>query len=203
MFIGKYNKSVILTYIGLLSSIIGIYLAFYDMLQYSMICLIISGICDLFDGKVARMCKRNDEEKEFGVQIDSLVDVVSFLVLPCCIGLKLLIDLPKAFNIIFIFYILAGVIRLAWFNMNSNKDEAVKYYIGLPVTFSALILPFIYAINLIFAGIHFSYIYFSFYLLIGLAFILNIKVPKPKGIWYGIFALLAIFAIAVIIMMGK
>ena len=44
MFIGKYNKSVILTYIGLLSATIGIYFAIYEMLSYSMICLIISGI---------------------------------------------------------------------------------------------------------------------------------------------------------------
>ena len=202
MFIGKYNKSAILTYIGLLSSAIGIYFAFYEMLSYSMICLIISGICDLFDGKFARMCKRNYEEKEFGVQIDSLVDVVSFLVLPCCIGLKVLIDLPKISNIVFIFYMLAGIIRLAWFNMNSNKDEAVKYYIGLPVTYSALIIPLVYAINLIYANLSISYIYFFIYLVIGLAFILNIKIVKPKGIWYVLFAILAITAITLIIMIG-
>ncbi len=202
MLIGKYNKSVILTYIGLLSSAIGIYFAFYEMLSYSMICLIISGICDLFDGKFARMCKRNDEEKEFGVQIDSLVDVISFLVLPCCIGLKILINIPKVLNIVFVFYMLAGIIRLAWFNMNSNKDEATKYYIGLPVTYSALIIPLVYAINLIYANLSIPYIYFSIYLVIGLAFILNIKIVKPKGIWYIIFAILAIAVITLIIMMG-
>ncbi len=202
MFIGKYNKSVILTYIGLLSSIIGIYFVFYEMLSYSMICLIISGICDLFDGKFARMCKRNDEEKEFGIQIDSLVDVISFLALPCCIGLKVLVNLPKVLNLVLVFYILAGIIRLAWFNMNSNKDEAVKYYIGLPVTYSALIIPLVYAINLIYAKLPISYIYFCIYLVIGLAFILNIKIVKPKGIWYVVFAILAIAVINLIIMMG-
>ena len=201
MFIGKYNKSVILTYIGLISAAVGIYFAFNDMLSYSMICLIISGICDLFDGKVARMCKRNDEEKEFGVQIDSLVDVISFLALPCCIGLKILIDLPKVLNLVFVFYMLAGIIRLAWFNMNSNKDEAVKYYMGLPVTYAALIIPLVYTINLICKS-SFSYIYFCTYLIIGLAFILNIKIAKPKGIWYAIFAILAIAIITLIIMIG-
>ena len=147
------------------------------------------------------MCKRNDDEKEFGVQIDSLVDVIDFLVLPCCIGLKILINIPKVFNIVFIFYMLAGIIRLAWFNMNSNKDEAVKYYIGLPVTYVALIIPIIYAINLI-CKLSISYIYFSIYLIIGLAFILNIKIVKPKGIWYVLFAILAITVITLIIIMG-
>ena len=148
MIIGKYNKSVILTYVGLMFALGGIYCAFNDMISYSMICLILSGICDLFDGKVARMCKRDDIEKEFGIQIDSLVDVVSFLALPCCIGIKMFNNMPKIANIVFIFYVLAGVIRLAWFNLNANKNEAVKTYTGLPVTYSAIILPIIYAINL-------------------------------------------------------
>lgn len=201
MFIGKYNKSVILTYIGLISAIVGIYFAFYDMLSYSMICLIISGICDLFDGKIARICKRSEEEKEFGVQIDSLVDTIAFLALPCCIGLKILSDMPKVLNIVFVLYMLAGVIRLAWFNMNANKDEAVKYYTGLPVTYVALIIPLVYVVSLI-CKLFTSYIYLGIYLIIGLAFILNIKMVKPKGIWYILFAILAIAVITLIIMIG-
>ena len=71
--------------------------------------------------------------------------------------------------------------------MNSNKDEAVKYYIGLPVTYSALIISLVYATNLIYANLSISYIY----LVIGLAFILNIKIVKTKGILYALFAILA------------
>ena len=44
--------------------------------------LLISGICDMFDGKVARKCKRNKKEKMFGIEIDSLADTVNFLLLP-------------------------------------------------------------------------------------------------------------------------
>lgn len=201
MFIGKYNKSVILTYIGLYSALIGIYFAFAEFMSYSMICLIISGVCDLFDGKIARMCKRNDEEKEFGIQIDSLVDVISFLALPFCIGINIISKTTNIFNVILIFYVLAGIIRLAWFNMNANKDEAVKYYIGLPVTYSALIIPVFYVIELL-SKFSMNYIYAIVYLLIGIVFILNIKISKPKGIWYLIFGILAIIVIILIIMMG-
>ena len=62
MFIGVWNKSVILTYIGLFFSVIGMYLAFTnENILYAFSCLMVSGVCDLFDGKVARMCKRTEK----------------------------------------------------------------------------------------------------------------------------------------------
>ena len=60
MFIGKYDKSVVVTFLGTLSAMIGMYFILgYDepRLTGAIICLIIAGICDMFDGKVARMCK--------------------------------------------------------------------------------------------------------------------------------------------------
>lgn len=201
MFIGKYNKSVILTYIGLISSLVGIYFCFLGIIKYAMIFFIFSGICDLFDGKVARMCKRTDEEKEFGVQIDSLVDVVSFLALPCIMGLYMFKELNIVLNIILLFYVLAGIIRLAWFNMNVNKEGVTEFYIGLPVTYSAVIIPLIYIINILCKITNF-YIFAVVYGLIGIAFILNVKIPKPKGIWYVIFGILAIVVSILILMIG-
>ena len=40
----------------------------------------------MFDGVVARKCKRTEDEKRFGVELDSLVDVVNFVVLPIVIA---------------------------------------------------------------------------------------------------------------------
>ena len=74
MFIGKYNKSVILTYIGVAFAFSGMAFALYERLPAAMLCLIAAGICDLFDGAAARRCKRDETAKEFGVQIDSLAD---------------------------------------------------------------------------------------------------------------------------------
>ena len=71
--IGKWNKSVILTYIGLSLSILGIALiALKVELKYAMICFIFAGVCDMFDGTIARRCKRTKEEKAFGIELDSL-----------------------------------------------------------------------------------------------------------------------------------
>ena len=77
--IGFYNYTVILTYMGLASSLIGIYLAMSGShITMAVIALMISGLCDMFDGKVARTRKRTDDEKKFGIQIDSLCDLICF-----------------------------------------------------------------------------------------------------------------------------
>ena len=71
--IGKWNKSVILTYIGLAFAVAGIFLASREgCLNYAWCCLMAAGVCDLFDGAVARKVKRTDEEKKFGVELDSM-----------------------------------------------------------------------------------------------------------------------------------
>ena len=85
--IGFYNYTVILTYMSLASAVVGITQVFEGHERIAILCLLISGICDLFDGKVARHKKdRTDQEKLFGIQIDSLCDLVAFGVLPACIG---------------------------------------------------------------------------------------------------------------------
>lgn len=201
VFIGKYNKSVILTYIGITLAVCGIIFSFLGNISNAMICLIFSGICDLFDGKIARLCKRDEQEKEFGKQIDSLADVFLFLALPCVLGVELLKALPLYFNIVFVIYVICGVIRLAWFNILASSDQQVKYFIGMPVAYIALVLPIIYSVGLIFK-FNLSLVYFFIYLLFAILFIINVKVSKPKGIWYIIFFILAIIVTIVIKMVG-
>lgn len=201
VFIGKYNKSVILTYIGITLAVCGIIFSFLGNISNAMICLIFSGICDLFDGKIARLCKRDEQEKEFGKQIDSLADVFLFLALPCVLGVELLKALPLYFNIVFVIYVICGVIRLAWFNILASSDEHVKYFIGMPVAYIALVLPIIYSVGLVFK-FNLSLVYFFIYLLFSILFIINVKISKPKGIWYIIFFILAIIVTIVIKMVG-
>ena len=86
MIIGKWNKSVILTYIGLCFGILGMFFAFVsENILYAFSCLLVAGVCDLFDGVIARKCKRTKEEKLFGIELDSLVDVFNFIALPIAI----------------------------------------------------------------------------------------------------------------------
>ena len=63
--IGFYNYTVILTYLSLCSAVVGITQVFDGNDRIAILCLLISGICDLFDGKVARHKKdRTEQERQ-------------------------------------------------------------------------------------------------------------------------------------------
>ena len=197
MIIGKWNKSVILTYVGLFFSILGIFLCVTkeNSINYAMSCLIMAGICDLFDGFVARKCKRTEEEKKFGIQLDSLVDVVSFIIFPIIIFINMkLVSIYSLFA--FFLFAICGIARLAYFNIKvENIEGPVKYYSGLPVTFSALIFPMLYFIKFILPLNIFNIVLTIAIYAVAILNILNIKIIKPKKIGYLVFSLLAIVAL--------
>ena len=150
--IGFYDYTVVLTYIGFASGITGMFCATTRHLRLAVFFLALSGLCDMFDGKIARTKKnRTAEEKSFGIQIDSLCDMVCFGVLPIIICFKL--GMRQIYSmILLVFYGLAGVIRLGYFNVMEEKrqeetDENRKYYQGLPITSMAMVLPLFFAFS--------------------------------------------------------
>lgn len=182
--IGFYNYTVILTYIGLLSSVSGIYIAMSGKhITAAVVALMLSGLCDMFDGKIARTRKRTDDEKRFGIQIDSLCDLICFGFLPAAIGYAIGAD--KIYQIAAMaFFTLAAVIRLAYFNVmeesrQAKTNEVRREYEGLPVTSVALILPLFYSFRKD-MGILFPDLYSFLLLIIGIAFITRFKLKKPK-----------------------
>lgn len=194
MFIGEWNKSVILTYVGLTFALVGICCVHSGGMEEAYACLIGAGICDLFDGAVARRCKRNEAQKLFGIQLDSLVDVMSFLALPVTIGIG--VGMRRWYHIlVLVWFSVCGIARLAFFNVNSEtsgkKDEPVSYYRGLPVTYTALIFPLVYLLKFALSPVYFIILYTMFMAGVALLNILDIKVKKPRGMAYLFFALLA------------
>ncbi len=191
--IGKWNRSVILSYVGLAFSVLGVILAIKGKpIKYSLVCLIVAGVCDLFDGTVARMCKRTKEEKAFGIELDSLIDVFDFIALPivilCSVGLSSRYHLP-----IYILYAIFGVARLAHFNITVEDDnKPVKYYTGLPMTYAAFFFPVVYLLSYVIDEDTFRIIYTTTTAVVGLLFIVKVKIPKPRMVLSIIFLLLAI-----------
>ncbi|WP_373375753.1 phosphatidylcholine/phosphatidylserine synthase [Candidatus Phytoplasma solani] len=162
MFLGLYNYTTYLTYLNLLSGFCGIGFAVYGKYIYSLIFLLLSGICDMFDGLISRMKKnRTLIEKRYGVQIDSLADMISFGFLPIFINHSLTWNKDKSQFILlqkfenepyFIFligffwslYLLAALIRLAYYNvLTESNNIKTKKFIGVPVTTAAIIFPFL------------------------------------------------------------
>ncbi|MBP0976807.1 MAG: CDP-alcohol phosphatidyltransferase family protein [Oscillospiraceae bacterium] len=188
-FLGYYNKSVILTYAGAAAAVAGMGLAFSGKIKEAVLCLIFCGVADLFDGMIARRCKRTDEEKEFGIQIDSLTDMASFALFPPAISFAVgntgIISV-----LISAFYVIACITRLGYFNVSTSVGAETKFYTGLPATFASLIVVSAYIIGKI-TGL-FSVIMPAVLLVTGLLFILKIKIAKPRGKAYIFLGLLAI-----------
>ena len=180
--IGIYNYTVILTYLGFLAGFTGIYFAINNNTAAAIVCLMVSGCCDMFDGKVARMKKnRTPEEKQFGIEIDSLCDLICFGALPVFIGYSLGMR-GLLFYPILLFFPLAALIRLAFFNTKEyermkTEDEEAVFASGLPVTMAALILPIVFLFQS-FVEYIFVYIFAVTMLGVSILYIAPIKLRK-------------------------
>ena len=197
--VGFWNPSVVLTYVGMSLAILGMLLAVNRQFNYSFICLVLCGICDLFDGAVARRFKRTDEEKAFGIELDSLVDVISFIALPVTIYMNIGY-LSPVHLIIYIIYSIAGIARLGYFNVvTADSEGPVKYYSGLPITYAALVFPVMYLTINVLPTYIFGIVYTVSMVIVTALEVIKVKIVKPRGLAYVFFALLAIAVIVLYI----
>lgn len=204
--IGFYNYTVIVTYISLLCSMFGMMECVRQIgadgrgdFRLAVLMLALSGLCDMFDGKIARTKKdRTEDEKKFGIQLDSLCDVICFGAYPVLLAYS--IGMRGIFSrLIFIIYVIGAVIRLAFFNVMEDKRqketaENRKEYQGLPVTSIAIIFPVVYFVGLLLESQGYlkgmSLSLQIGMLVTGVLFIVDFKVKKPSNLMIAVFALL-------------
>ena len=199
-FIGVYDYTVILTHLSLISAVFGMTQAIHGDYKTAIFCLALSGVCDAFDGRVARSKKnRTEDEKNFGIQLDSLCDVICFGVFPALLcyllGVRGALGLAIAF-----FYCTCAVIRLAFFNVLEGKRQQSeggcnKTYRGLPVTSISFILPLAFWLQFLMPDMAFLVLLHILLLVVGFLFILDFPMPKP-GLKH-ILGLIAIMSITV------
>ena len=174
-FIGVYNLANCVTMLGVAAAVVGI--SFAGNPRFAMLMLILAGVCDMFDGRVARMFPRTEFEKRYGIQLDSFADTVSFVIFP---AVFLIAQGRTVWTVLIaILYVFAGVTRLCWFDITT--DGNTKYFSGFPVTCIALLLPMWYAV---FALVHTAVptIVVALSLLVmAVLFVANIRVKKPTG----------------------
>jgi CDP-diacylglycerol--serine O-phosphatidyltransferase len=190
--LGHLGLATCLTLAGITLSILAVVFTTRGSLPIAVICFMYAGLCDLFDGFLARRTTRTNEQASFGLQIDSMADMAAFGVAPAFIGLNLGLTSPVEVTAL-VFYVCCAAMRLAFFNVHGTaEDGAHRWYTGVPVTYSALVFP----VLLLFATapneppllwpIH------GYFWVLGALFILRIPVPKPGGIFYVIFPLAAL-----------
>lgn len=183
--IGYYDYTVILTYLGLLFACCGIFQVMSKQYWLAVFCLMAAGVCDMFDGTVAKTKERDDGEKCFGIQIDSLSDLVSFGALPALFVYNISGGHP-AVGIISALYILAALIRLAYFNVLEQQrqretPDRKSSFLGVPVTTIAVLLPLVYVIY-DYHLLH-SRVIFSLMLIVtGAGFLTPATIKKPDAL---------------------
>ena len=191
MIIGYYDYTVVLTYIGMLCGFISIVNASKNPFL-SIVLLMVCGVCDMFDGKIARTKKnRTKNEKKFGIQIDSLSDVICFGIQPAVIGYYLGMKDHWYLCIICLLFALNALIRLAYFNVEEEERQETstgdrEICTGLPVTPSAIIFPMVYLLCQIpCLKDYLVWIYACVMLIVACLFVGNyhiFKKPKLKGV---------------------
>lgn len=182
--IGIYNYTVVMTYISLISSVFGMTQAVEGRFKTAIFCLALSGLCDMFDGKIARSKKdRTEDEKNFGIQIDSLCDVVCFGAFPALIcyllGVRGILGIA-----VLSLYCVNSVIRLGFFNVIEGKRQqeeggANKYYHGLPVTSIAVALPLAFLLHFVLSEFVFIILLHILMIAVGILFVVDFPLHKP------------------------
>ncbi len=216
--IGYYNYTVWLTYISTILASFGIGLCIVDVKyasDFAIMCLLVCGALDMFDGKVARTKKdRTEFEKNNGIQLDSFSDLLAFGVLPASISLNLFMNAGTIHKwyfacivVILAIYVLFGLIRLSYFNALEierckTSCEPLKYYTGMPITMASFFMPIVYILKFTHMSLlAFSWIYIIFLIVVGVLFVLKIKVVKAGKkmiIGFSVFGVILITAFIIL-----
>ena len=175
----------IIGFITMLSTILsfcGIVLALKNHYTLAIVLLLLCGLCDSFDGTVARKYKYSNKQKVYGVELDSLSDILAFGIFPAM--LTIIIAEYKIYALIpAMFYLLCGLIRLAYFNtLEITKEKEPNTFIGIPITTVAIVYPIVFYIFRVVNYATIKYVMPILLVILGISFIINIKIPKPNTI---------------------
>lgn len=185
MFIGYYSVANGVTLAGLLFSVLACFLAAKTgHVEYCVYLMFISFLCDIFDGRLARKKKnRSEAAKLFGIQLDSLCDLVSFGITPCFIAYFSGFNDP--FDILlYCLVVVCGAIRLAYFNTMAIKypEKTKQGYRGFPIPASMLAITIVFmlkAINLPEGAL--VVIFRLLFIVLAFGYVLNFRFKK-KGL---------------------
>lgn len=201
--LGYYDYTVVLTYLGMLFAFRGILDSISGNFIGAVICLMVAGVCDMFDGAVASTKDRTPNEKKFGIQIDSLSDLISFGVLPAVFS-YMISNQNEYVGIVSSLYVLCALIRLSFFNVLEEERQATTTekrtnYLGVPVTTIAVILPLAFLFETKAVAIT-SIIYSVVMVVCASGFVAPFNIKKPKAIGKALLIVIGLAEIAGVVL---
>jgi CDP-diacylglycerol--serine O-phosphatidyltransferase len=178
-----FNLANLVTFFNIAAGVMAMYFLTHGKFFEAALCAWLGGAFDIIDGKIARKFKLSTE---FGVQLDSFADFLSFVIVPAMFIYFGVIDGKETalFTpfIIFaiVYYIISGLRRLIEFNIDAQAGEVGKFFVGIPTPLGAILLWLVYLawhfslIPTLLFDISGEYIVLSLMILIG--YFLNSKV---------------------------
>jgi len=143
-----FNLANIVTFFNIAAGVMAIYFITHGEFFGAALFAWLAGAFDILDGKIAR---KYNLSTEFGVQLDSFGDFLSFVIVPVMfiyfgvIDGKELDTLNTTFvAFTFIYYVISGLRRLIQFNINTDAGEVSKYFTGVPTPLGAILLWCVY-----------------------------------------------------------
>ena len=175
-----FNLANLFTFVNITAGLLAVYFITQNNFFVAIILAWIGGAFDIFDGKIARKYQLSNE---FGIQLDSFADFLSFVLVPVFLifqasyapelhGFWLIVAAVAS-----IYYVISGLRRLIHFNLNADAGEVDKYFTGVPTPLGAILLWLVYLAN--------TYVGLSAYgvivamVLIGWSLNSKLKVPHP------------------------
>ena len=168
--------------IGLFCALLAIYYAFLGIFPAAMTGMLWAVFFDWSDGIIARRMKgRTKEQKLFGAQLDSLIDIISFSICPAVVLLSYgqfsPWFLPGAFIIVG-----TGAIRLSYFNVFGLVDKST--YMGLALDNNIIILAFAFLFNGLISQTAFTIVLYLLLMVLAILNVAPVRTPKFAGRWY-------------------
>ncbi len=174
-----FNIANLVTFANITAGLVAMYFIQQGDFFTAIVLAWIGGAFDIMDGKLAR---KYNLSCEFGIQIDSFADFISFVVMPAFL-LFYALQKTEGFEtliagMVFIYYIISGLRRLIEFNINSEEGEVAKYFVGVPTPLGAILLWMLYLLHsyMIITNI---YIILGFVIMIGYLLNSKVKIPHP------------------------
>ena len=172
----------IITLLGLSSGILGIYLALLGNFPAAIIAMLWAVLFDWYDGPVARRIPgRSDVQKAIGARMDSLADIVSLAICPAIILLSYgqfsAWFFPGALMIV-----VAGVVRLAYFDVFGVDDDGT--IAGLSLDITALVVALVFLLERVLGHNSFAALLYTTIAVLSFLHVAPFRMHKMVGRWY-------------------
>ena len=166
------------TLVGVCIGLTSIKFAFDERFGLAIICIIVAGLIDGLDGRIARLI---GGASKVGKELDSLTDVISFGVAPAFIMyFYVMKDLGRLGWLISLIYVVCVALRLARFNISSNSEPSWRdnFFEGVPSPAGGILvlIPLIYSFSEI-QYIDLNYNLFAPILFLFISVLLISKIP--------------------------